>query len=125
MSGHKLNAVLLAVLGAYMVFSLLDWLTTATALASGGHEGNPIAASVYVQYGAAGLFAFKALVVGVIVAALLLVPRRVMSLRVAVWAAMAFALVTAVVVVGNLHALQHLTNGGDLHQVLPSNVRFL
>ena len=124
-TGRNLNVVLGTVLLAYVGFSLLDWVTTATALSSGGSEGNPIAASLYVQYGAVGLLAFKVLVVGFIVAALLLIPRRVMSLRVAVWAATAFTLVTAAVVIGNLHALQHLTNPGDLHQVLPGGVRFL
>ena len=125
MSGRNLKAILITVLIAYVVFSLLDWLTTATALASGGREGNPIASSIYVQYGAAGLLAFKAIVVGVIIAILVRMPRRVMSLRLAVWAATAFTLVTAAAVVGNLHALQHLTNGGELHQLLPDNVRFL
>jgi threonine/homoserine efflux transporter RhtA len=124
-SKDNLNAVFLAVLGAYVIFSLLDVITTAVALASGGREGNPIAASVYSQYGAVGLFGFKVLIVGVIIAALVFVPRKVMSKRVAVWAATVFTLATAVAVVGNLHALQGLANPGDLHQVLPANVRFV
>jgi hypothetical protein len=124
-SGRNLNAILLSVLLAYVGFSLLDWTTTTTALASGGQEGNPIAASVWIQYGAVGLLAFKALIVAVIIAVLMLIPRRVMSVRVAVWVATAFTLATAATVIGNLHALQHLTNGGDLYQVLRSDVRFL
>ena len=72
---------------AYALFSLLDWMTTARALPQGGHEGNPIAALLYEQFGSAGLLLFKAIVVALIIAVLVLIPRRVMSQRVAVWVA--------------------------------------
>lgn len=96
------------VLLAYALFSLLDWMTTSTALEVGGRERNPIAASLYAQYGSAGLLLFKVLVVGVIVAVLVRIPRRIMSQRVAVWVATAFVVVTAVAVLGNIHALSTL-----------------
>jgi Domain of unknown function (DUF5658) len=106
------------VLGAYAFFSLLDWLTTATALPQGGREGNPLAASLYAQYGSAGLLFFKAVVVAFIIGALALIPRRVMSQRVAVWVGTAFVVITAVAVIGNVHALASLSHGPyDVHQV--------
>lgn len=93
---------------AYALFSLLDWMTTSTALELGGRERNPIASSLYEQYGSAGLLLFKALVVGVIIAVLIRIPRRIMSRRVAVWVATAFVVVTAIAVLGNIHALSTL-----------------
>jgi hypothetical protein len=88
---------------SYVFFGLLDCLTTAVALALGGHEGNPVAASLYARYGASALFAFKAIVVAVIIAVLCLLPRRV-----AVWTTTAFAAAVAFSVVGNMHAILHL-----------------
>jgi Domain of unknown function (DUF5658) len=105
------NAAFRLVLTAYALFSLLDWVTTSTALPQGGRESNPIAASLYTQYGSVGLLAFKALVVAVIVGVLVFIPRRVMSQRVAVWVATAFVVLTAVAVIGNVHALASLQNG--------------
>ena len=96
------------VLAAYVLFSLLDWTTTAVALASGGREGNPVAASVFSMFGDAGLLVFKVVVVAVIVAALLLVPRRIMSQRVALYVAAAFAIVAAVTVIHNVQAYASL-----------------
>jgi hypothetical protein len=96
------------VLVAYALFSLFDWLTTSTALPAGGREGNPIAASLYTEYGSAGLLVFKVLVVAVIVGVLVFIPRRVMSQRVAVWVATGFVILTAVAVIGNVHALASL-----------------
>jgi Domain of unknown function (DUF5658) len=107
------------VLAAYAFFSLLDWLTTATALPQGGREGNPLAASLYAQYGSAGLLFFKAVVVAFIIGVLALIPRRVMSQRVAVWVATAFVVLTAVAVIGNVHALASLQNGNLQPQSFP------
>lgn len=105
------RAVFLFALFAYVLFSLFDWATTATALAAGGKEGNPIAASVFAVFGNAGLLVFKVVVVAIIIAILLLIPRKVMSLRVATWIAAIFALVAAVTVIHNVQAytslLQH------------------
>lgn len=109
------NAVFHLVIIAYALFSVLDWMTTAAALSLGGRERNPIAASLYVQYGPAGLLLFKALVVAVIVAVLVRIPRRIMSQRVAVWVATAFVVLTALAVLGNVHALGTLP-AGVLHR---------
>jgi hypothetical protein len=106
------DAALRFVIVAYAVFSLADWITTATALALGARERNPIAASLYSQYGAAGLLFFKVLVVTLIVGVLLRIPRRIMSQRVAVWVATAFVVVTAVAVIGNVEALGTLPAAG-------------
>jgi hypothetical protein len=105
------NAAFRLVLVAYALFSLLDWVTTTTALPQGGREGNPLAASLYTEFGSAGLLAFKVLTVAVIIGVLIFIPRRVMSQRVAVWVATAFVVVTAVAVIGNVHALASLQNG--------------
>ena len=113
------NAAFRLVLIAYALFSLLDWVTTTTALPAGGREGNPIAASLYTQYGPAGLLTFKVLIVAVIIAVLVFIPRRVMSQRVAVWVATAFVVVTAVAVIGNVHALASLQNGNLQPQSFP------
>ncbi len=118
------NAAFRLVLIAYALLSLLDWLTTTTALPQGGREGNPIAASLYMQYGSVGLLAFKALVVAVIVGVLVFIPRRVMSQRVAVWVATAFVVLTAVAVIGNVHALASLQNDNLQPQSFP-HVRFI
>lgn len=99
------KAVFHLVIISYALFSVLDWMTTTTALSLGGRERNPIAASLYVQYGSPGLLLFKALVVAAIVAVLVLIPRRIMSQRVAVWVATAFVVITALAVLGNVHAL--------------------
>ena len=101
----------LALVG-YAAFSLLDWATTAIALANGGREGNPLARSLYLLYGSAGLLAFKAAVVTVIIAALVLIPRRVMSERVATWVAVAFTVAVAVTSVHNIQVLTALQQGG-------------
>jgi hypothetical protein len=100
------------VIVAYAVFSLADWITTATALALGARERNPIAASLYSQYGAAGLLLFKVLVVTLIVGVLVRIPRRIMSQRVAVWVVTAFVVITAVAVIGNVEALRSLPATG-------------
>jgi Domain of unknown function (DUF5658) len=113
------NAAFRLVLIAYAFVSLLDWVTTATAIPQGGREGNPIAASLYSQYGSAGLLTFKALVVAVIIGVLVYIPRRVMSQRIAVWVATAFVVVTAAAVIGNVHALASLQNGNLQPQSFP------
>lgn len=113
------NAAFCVVLIAYALVSLLDWVTTATAIPQGGREGNPIAASLYTQYGSAGLLTFKALVVAVIIGVLVYIPRRVMSQRIAVWVATAFVVVTALAVIGNVHALASLQNGNLQPQSFP------
>jgi Domain of unknown function (DUF5658) len=102
------NAGFRLVLAAYAAFSFLDWFTTVSALPRRGREANPVAASLYLQYGSVGLFLFKAMVVAVISAVLLLIPRRVMSQRVAIWLATAFVLVTGLAVIDNAHALTAL-----------------
>jgi membrane-bound metal-dependent hydrolase YbcI (DUF457 family) len=109
------NTVFRFVVAAYALFSLLDWMTTTTALALGGRERNQIAASLYQQYGSAGLLLFKGLVVAVIVAVLVRIPRRIMSLRVAVWVATGFVVITALAVLGNVHALETLPGAGLRH----------
>lgn len=93
---------------AYVLFSLFDWITTAVALAAGGQEGNPIAASVFAMYGNAGLLVFKAIVVAVIIAILVSTPRRIMSLRIATWVGAVFAVIAAVTVVHNVQAYASL-----------------
>ena len=113
------NAAFRLVLIAYALFSLVDWMTTASALPQGGREGNPIAAALYAQYGSAGLLLFKAVVVTVIIGVLTLIPRRVMSQRIAIWVATAFVVVTAVAVIGNAHALASLAHGAPQHQSVP------
>lgn len=117
------RAVLLFALFTYVLFSLFDWVTTAVALDAGGTEGNPLAASVFSMFGSAGLLVFKALVVALIAAVLLLIPRRIMSLRVATWVAVVFAVVSAVIVISNVHAdggllAQH--HGPTYHATAPS-----
>jgi len=86
---------------SYVLFSVLDVMTTVVALDQGLRERSALGASLYMQYGAAGLWAAKAAVVGLIVAVLAVMPRRV-----AVWVGTAFAVVTAMAVIGNLHALR-------------------
>lgn len=111
------------VLIAYVLFSLLDWTTTAVALAAGGREGNPIAASVFSGFGDTGLLVFKAVVVAVIVAGLVFVPRRIMSQRVALWLAAAFAVVAAFTVIHNVQAyasLQHVQHGPAYDTTAPA-----
>jgi Domain of unknown function (DUF5658) len=86
---------------SYVLFSALDVMTTAVALGQGLRERNGLGASLYMQYGSAGLWVAKGAVVALIVAVLVVMPRRV-----AVWVGTAFALWTALAVVGNLHALR-------------------
>jgi hypothetical protein len=93
-------AFLFAIL-SYVLFSALDVMTTVVALGQGLRERSSLGASLYVQYGSAGLWAGKAAVVGLIVAVLAVMPRRV-----AVWVGTAFAAWTALAVIGNLHALR-------------------
>ena len=117
------RATFVLAVAAYVLFSLFDWVTTVVSLAAGGAEGNPIAASVFSMFGSAGLLVFKALVVGLIIAILLLIPRRVMSLRVATWVAAAFAVVSAVTVIHNVQAygsLVNLPHGPTYHATAPS-----
>jgi hypothetical protein len=86
---------------SYVLFSVLDVMTTLVALAQGLREHSTLGASLYAQYGAAGLWVAKGAAVGLIVAVLVVMPRRV-----AVWVGTAFAIWTALAVVGNLHALR-------------------
>lgn len=117
------RAVFILALTAYTLFSLFDWVTTAVALASGGSEGNPVAASVFASFGDAGLLAFKAVVVAVIVSILVFIPRRIMSLRLATWVAAIFAVMSAVIVIHNVHAYGSLLqqpHGPTYHATAPS-----
>ena len=117
------RAVFLFAVTAYVLFSLLDWITTAVALGAGGAEGNPLAASVFSVFGNAGLLVFKAVVVATIIAILVLIPRRIMSLRVATWIAAIFAVVSAVTVIHNAEAytsLLHQSHGPTYHTTAPS-----
>ncbi len=84
----------------YALFSVLDVMTTVSALGEGLRERNAIGASLYDAYGAAGLWIVKGVVVSVIVAVLVAMPRRV-----AVWVGTAFAASAALAVIGNLHAI--------------------
>jgi hypothetical protein len=93
-------AFLFAIL-SYVLFSILDVMTTVAALRQGWHEHSALGASLYLHYGATGLWVAKAAVVGLIVAVLSVMPRRV-----AVWVGTAFAALTAIAVVENLHALR-------------------
>lgn len=102
------RAVFVLALSAYVLFSLFDWITTAVALAAGGAEGNPIAASVFSVFGNAGLLVFKVIVVAIIIAVLVLIPRRIMSLRVATWVGAVFAVIAAVTVIHNVQAYMSL-----------------
>jgi Domain of unknown function (DUF5658) len=86
---------------SYVLFSVLDVMTTLVALAQGLRERNGLGASLYMQYGSAGLWVAKGAVVTFIVAVLAVMPRRA-----AVWVGTAFAFWTALVVIGNLHALR-------------------
>jgi uncharacterized BrkB/YihY/UPF0761 family membrane protein len=117
------RAVFMFALVAYVFFSLFDWITTALALAAGGDEGNPLAASVFGTFGNIGLLVFKIIVVGIIIAILVFIPRRIMSLRVATWIGAIFALVAAVIVIHNVQAyaslLQH-HHGPTYHTTAPS-----
>ena len=97
---------------AFVVFSLLDVVTTSAALAAGGREGNPIAARVFHALGNGGLLAFKSIVVAIIIAVLVLAPRRVLSLRVATYVAAVFAAVMATVVMHNVQAYASLVQRG-------------
>ena len=85
----------------HVLFSVLDVMTTVVALRQGLHERSTLGASLYMQYGAAGLWVAKAAVVVLIVAVLAVMPERV-----AVWSGTAFAVWTALAVIGNLHALR-------------------
>jgi hypothetical protein len=93
-------AFLFAIL-SYVLFSVLDVMTTVAALHQGLHEHSALGASLFMHYGATGLWVAKAAVVGLIVAVLSVMPRRV-----AVWVGTAFAVLTAVAVIENLHALR-------------------
>lgn len=114
--GRRLFA---SVLAAYALFSLLDVITTAIALGAGGREGNPVAARVFEAFGDVGLLTFKVLVVGVIVAVLVWVPRRIMSLRVATYVAAVFAAAAATVVLHNTQADAALLSHQRHHTVVP------
>jgi hypothetical protein len=86
---------------SYALFSALDVMTTIAGLGQGLRERNAWGASLYMQYGSAGLWVAKGAVVALIVVVLAVMPRRV-----AVWIGTAFAFWTALAVVGNLHALR-------------------
>jgi Domain of unknown function (DUF5658) len=105
---------------AYGFFSFLDWMTTADALAQGGRESNPLAATLYAQYGSGALLLLKAVVVAAIIFALARIPRRVMSHRVAVWVGTAFVVATAVAVIGNAQALAALAHPAPHIQPVPN-----
>jgi hypothetical protein len=92
-------AFVLAIL-SYSLFSVLDVMTTVVALGRGLHERSALGASLYLEYGSAGLWVAKAAVVGLIVGVLAVMPRRI-----GVWVGTAFAVWTALAVVGNLQAL--------------------
>lgn len=117
------RTIFLFALAAYALFSLLDWLTTAQALAYGGREGNPIAASVFAQYGDIGLLVFKGVIVAFIIAVLVLMPRRVMSLRIATYLAVAFAVAVAFTDIHNVQAyaqLLHVHHGSAYSTTAPA-----
>ena len=88
---------------AYVTFGVLDCVTTAVALARGGREGNPLAASIYREYGLGTMFAFKAVVVAFIICVLAMLPRRL-----ATWVTIAFTAAVVYGVVGNLHVIHAL-----------------
>lgn len=94
------DAALYFAILTYGLFSVLDVITTVSALGDGLRERNAFGASLYDAYGAAGLWAAKGIVVSLIVGVLVVMPRRV-----AVWVGTAFAVWAALAVVGNLHAL--------------------
>lgn len=107
---------------AYVLFSLFDWVTTALSLEAGGSEGNPVAASVFSMFGNAGLLVFKAVVVAVIIVILVVIPRRIMSLRVATWIGAIFAVVAALTVIHNVQAYASLLDaphGPTFHATAP------
>ena len=117
------RAAFVLALAEYVLFSLFDWVTTALSLQVGGTEGNPLAASVFSTFGNAGLLVFKAVVVAVIIAILVLIPRRIMSLRVATWIGAIFAVVAAVIVIHNVQAYASLLDaphGPTYHATAPS-----
>ena len=88
-------------IAAYVFFSLLDCFTTSVALTGGrAAERNPVAAQVYAAHGAVGLYALKGVVVAVIVAALLVLPRRI-----SVWVAVGFTAAVALAVAANLQVI--------------------
>jgi Domain of unknown function (DUF5658) len=97
------RALLLAA-ASYVAFGLLDCVTTAVALSHGGREGNPLAASLYERFGVASLFAFKGIVIAIILAVVTILPRRP-----AAWIVTSFAAAVAFAVVGNLHAILRLS----------------
>ena len=117
------RAAFIFAVAAYVLFSLFDWITTAVALESGGTEGNPLAASVFSSFGDAGLLAFKAIAAGMIIAILVFIPRRIMSLRIATWVAAVFAMISAVIVIHNVQAygsLLSVHHGPTYHATAPS-----
>jgi Domain of unknown function (DUF5658) len=61
----------------YVVGSVADCVTTAVALGHGLHERNPVARAIYQSSGMGALWAFKFAVLGVILAGLTWLPRRV------------------------------------------------
>jgi hypothetical protein len=96
----SVNFAFWLVAGGYVIFSLVDCLTTSYGLAHGGRERNPIAASLYASYGIGALFALKAAIVAVIVLTLQHLPRRP-----AVWVGVVFAAAMGLVVSANLAAI--------------------
>jgi Domain of unknown function (DUF5658) len=94
------NAAFYFAILTYALFSVLDVMTTVSALGDGLRERNAFGASLYEAYGAAGLWVAKGIVVSLIVGVLMVMPRRV-----AVWVGTALAVSTALVVIGNLQAL--------------------
>jgi hypothetical protein len=85
---------------AALVAQLLDALSTAAGLSLGLAERNPFTVSVLHAYGVAGLLLQKVLVVGLLLAAMAKLPRRV-----AVTAVGITTVVTAFAVFSNLTAV--------------------
>ena len=94
------DLLLRRVLVAAAVAQLLDAFTTAAGLSLGMSERNPFTVSVLRAYGVAGLLLQKVLVVGLLLAAMAKLPRRV-----AVISVCAVTVLTAVVVGDNLSGL--------------------
>lgn len=86
---------------AYLLGCVADCVTTQIALGAGLRERNPLAEDVYALGGVAGLWALKAGVVGLLLAGLTFVPRRI-----AVPFAGALAITMAAAVNANLAALR-------------------
>lgn len=80
----------------YLLLGIGDCVTTSFALAAGAHERNPLGASLYAHFGGGALWLTKALVSGMVIAGLAILPRRVAAITAA-----AFVAVLALVVADN------------------------